>query len=266
MPRLICLFLCLATILLFSQKSSASSALVFVVNSPGAPPYLYFNKVKNAYQGLVVDFFKELENQQILKAKFIDSSRKRSERFIIAGKADMMLNSPDWLDNPDKLISSVPILKFKSYLYSLTPFPEDFSLDSIKNSKICARWGFVYPGLNQYFENNSLVRVDSSGQPNMAMMLLKNRCDYVVMNNHNAAAIFANKAFCNTTIYQSPITTNEVDLVLIMRPDMPEVHSLVNQQIEQFISNGKMQESLRNHSSLMKFPSRLSCHMGSSKS
>ena len=63
-------------------------------------------------------------------ATFIDSDRGRSEKFIIDGKADMMLISRSWLETSDLLIFSDKLSTHESYLYSLSPFKADFTLQS----------------------------------------------------------------------------------------------------------------------------------------
>jgi ABC-type amino acid transport substrate-binding protein len=242
-----------------SKQIEETDTLIFVVNAPGSPPYLYYDVDSQSYQGVVVDFFSQLEGRDIPKAKFIDSNRGRSEKFIIDGKADMMLTSRSWLDTPELLIFSEKMSAHQSYLYSLFPFEPSFTLQSTKRKRICTRRGFIYPGLHSYFESNQLVRVDSSSQVTMARMLQKDRCDYAVMNDHNAAAIFANQAYCQNTVYQSPKPTNTVDMLFAMGTKMLPLKARINKQIKIFSDSGKLSTSLLKHSSNLKFPSSLTC-------
>jgi ABC-type amino acid transport substrate-binding protein len=242
-----------------SKQIEETNPLIFVVNAPGSPPYLYHDLDSQSYQGLVVDFFSQMKEKDIPIAKFIDSNRGRSEKFIIDGIADMMLTSSSWLENPEKLIISDKLSVHESYLYSFSPFEAGFTLQSIKNKRICARRGFIYPGLHSYFANNHLVRVDSSSQETMARMLKKDRCDYAVMNNHNAVAIFADQAFCQSTIFQSPTPTNTVDLSFVMGTKMLPLKALINKQIKLFIESGRLNASLLKHSSDLTFPNALAC-------
>lgn len=249
------LFCCSA----FSAPIKHIDSLLFAVNTPGSPPYLYYNSDSQSYQGVVVDFFSQLERNKIPIITFLDSSRGRSEKFIIDGKADMMLSSRSWLENPDLISVSDKLLTHKSYLYSVSAFESDFTLQNKKKMRICTRRGFAYPGLQSYFENNQHFRADSSSQATMAMMLQKKRCDYAVMNNYNAAAIFANQLYCQTKIYQSPTPTNSVDIVFVMGSKMHKLKTLINQQIKVFSESEQLNEALLKHSSNPTFPLSFEC-------
>jgi polar amino acid transport system substrate-binding protein len=260
------LLLALFCISAISSQKAEIVTLTIVVNAPGSPPYLYYDLDSQSYQGVVVDFFSELEKDEILMAKFVDSNRSRSEKFIIDGKADMMLTSQYWLDTPEQLIFSDKISAHRSYLYSLSPFNPDFTLQTIKKMRVCSRQGFIYPGLHPYFENNQLVRIDSSSQVTMTRMLQKGRCDYAVMNDHNAAAIFAEQDYCQNTIYQSPVPNDTVDMLFAMRMGMRSIRTLINQQIKVFSESGELNASVRKHSSNLTFPTSFTCNQSNTES
>lgn len=256
----ILILLLLGFITAWSKPSKKIDTLIFVVNAPGSAPYLYYDLLSQSYQGLVVDFFSQIEDLDFPETIFIDSNRGRSEKFIIKGKADMMLTSRAWADDPDKLIFSDKISLHQSYLYSLSPFKDDFTLQSMQTKTICTRRGYIYPGLQPYFEDNLLVRVDSSSQETMARMLQKDRCDYAVMNDHNATAIFAHQDFCESTIYQSPIPTNSVDLSYAMGKKISSLKASINKQIKIYAESGKLNKSLIKHSSNLTFPISRKCN------
>ena len=254
------LLLTLFCISAFSSQKTETETLTIVVNAPGSPPYLYYDQDSQSYQGVVVDFVSELEKNKLLIAKFVDSNRGRSETFIIEGKADMMFTSRSWLVTPEQLIFSDKLSVQQSYLYSLSTFEPGFTLQNIQNKRICSRQGFFYPGLQDYFENNQLIRTDSGSQVTMARMLQKDRCDYAVINDHNAAAIFADQTYCKNTIYQSPEPTDTVDMLFAMRLQMQSIRTLINQQIKLFAESGELHASVGKHSSNLTFPSSLTCN------
>lgn len=252
--------LALFSISALSSQKSASDTLTIVVNAPGSPPNLYYDPDSQSYKGVAVDFFSKLEKNKILIAKFVDSNRGRSEKFILNNKADMMLTSRSWLLTPEQLIFSDKLTAHQTYLYSMSPFKADFTMQNIGKMRVCSRQGFIYPGLHSYFESNQLIRADSSSQVTMARMLQKDRCDYAVMNDRNAAAIFDDQAYCQNTIYQSPVPTDSVDMVFAMRVEMQSTRALINQQIKVFSETGELDASLRKHSSNVTFPSTISCN------
>jgi polar amino acid transport system substrate-binding protein len=241
------------------------STLVFAVNSPGSPPYAYFDADSQSYQGLVRDFFEFTAGNGLFTADYVDSNRSRSEKFLREAKIDMFLANSKWLKQPEDFIASTTILSHHSFLYSLNEFPLDFLLAKAAGKRICTRSGFVYSGLEDLFNSNVLVRVDSSSQAAMAAMLAKQRCDYAVMNDFNAAVTFSDHSFCGLSIHQSPLATSSVNLVFMMRQDMQNIKILIDEQLQDYISSGKFDASLARHSKGRHFPILPSCEVTSSK-
>lgn len=233
--------------------------LLFAVNAPGYAPYLYFDFSSQRYEGLVADFFAAQEQQKLFKVEFVDSNQLRSEQFVIEGKVDLYLADRRWLKQSEKVIASVPIVQHLTFLYSLAPFADDFSVETLVNKKICTQHEFVYTGLQSYFDDNKLQRFDSSSQFTIGSMLGKKRCDYAILNHYTATMVFADAEFCQQTIYQSPQPTSIVDLTIIMRPELHQVKSLIDKQLKAFIASGKASQSLLTHSPNPTFPKQASC-------
>lgn len=240
-------------------QTSAAKHIIITVNSPGSLPYLFFDTNTQQYSGLVVDFFQELQQKGLFIPTFIDSNQARSEQFLIEGKADIYLANPAWINDPTNVLTSIPIVEHATYLYSLMPFEPNFSLDTLINKRICTHHTYKYTGLQSYFDGHQLERVDASDQTTMATMLTNKRCDYLVMNDYNAAAIFSESSYCNFTIYQSPQATSVVNLHLIIRPDLIEVKSIIDKELKLFIDEGKVLASIASHSGTPHFPHQASC-------
>jgi polar amino acid transport system substrate-binding protein len=240
-------------------QTSASKTLHVSVNSPGSYPYLFLDPNSKHYAGLVVDFFEYLQQKGIFNTQFSDSNQLRSEQFLNDGKADIYLANPDWLTQPSKFITSIPLIEHATYLYSLQPFEQGFSLENLSNNRICAHQNFKYTGLQPYFDAHKVQRIDASSQSAMATMLKSERCDYVIMNDYNAMTIFSGPEYCNLHVYQSPQPTSVVNLYLIMRPELSEIKLIIDQQLTTFISSGKAKASLAAHSSIPHFPLHTIC-------
>ena len=210
--------------------------LIFTVNSPGSIPYLYFDYSEQTYKGLIPDFFADLEQRKIFKIAYIDSNQLRSEQSVIAGKADLYLANPKWLKHPEKVIASKPIIQHMTFLYSLTPFDANFSPAALDNKKVCTQHAYIYTGLQQSFETKKLQRLDSSYQRAVASMLIKGRCDYAILNNYNAISIFEETEFCHMPIYQSPQPTSNIDLTILMRPELHEIKAIIDNHLDVLLS------------------------------
>ena len=259
------LFRIISLLLLFHMlcpalvKAQGQSELTFAVNSPGSPPYAYFDQAKQGYQGIVVDFFNALAEQGVVRVNFVDSNRTRSEQYVIEGKMDLFIASSRWLDNPRKTILSAPLLSHKMYLFSTRPFTADFQLSNVQQAHICTRRGFVYPGLEPFFQRGNLIRMDSSTQVTMAAMFSNQRCEYVVMNDYSAAVAFNDAGMCNLNVYRSPQPTSEDELVFVMRPALYPFKQQLDQHIAQFKAGQQLELAFSRHAPELRFPKLANC-------
>ncbi|MGS2719175.1 substrate-binding periplasmic protein [Paraglaciecola aestuariivivens] len=257
-------FITVLTVLLTSMavifvQAQNSKAYLFAVNAPGFVPYLYFDYANQTYVGLIPDFFADSAQQSEFKVNFVDSNQLRSEQFVIDGKLDFYLAHKGWLINPDKLIATRPLVQHLTYLYSLSPFPADFSVDKLKDARICTQQKFVYTGLTQALARADVKRVDSTSIQTIGSMLAKGRCDYAVLNNYNATKVFSDNEFCHLAIHQSPQATSKIELVIVMRPALEEVKQQLDKHLLAFEQIGAAQQSLLAHSPKPEFPKLVSC-------
>ena len=244
---------------LVKAQEPTAIPLSFTVNSPGSFPYLYFDFSEQTYKGLIPDFFAELEQQGIIQIEYVDSNQLRSEQFVIEGKVDLHLANREWLTRPDKVIASKPVIQHMTFLYSLTPFDDNFSLEALENKKICTQQEYIYTGLQPSFNTKKLQRLDSSNLTTVASMLTNERCDYAILNNYNATNVFQNPKYCHLAIYQSPQATSVIDLKILMRPELHKIKTIIDKHLQIFINSGKVDKSLLSHSPKPHFPKPISC-------
>lgn len=244
---------------LIKVQGAEPKSLLFTVNSPGSFPYLYYDFSKQTYEGLIPDFFADLEQQGIFKIVYVDSNQSRSEQFVIDGKVDLYLANREWLKQPEKVIASQSIVQHLTFLYSLTPFESSFSVEALVNKTVCTQQDYIYTGLQKLFKDKKLKRFDSSNQETIASMLAKGRCDYAILNDYNATDIFDESEFCQIAIYQSPQSTSVIDLTILMRPELDEVKTIIDKHMQTFIPSGKADKSLLSHSPMPSFPKPATC-------
>lgn len=221
--------------------------LIFAVNSPGSAPYLYYNQTQQQYIGLVTDFFKDLVDSNLIEIEYLDSNRTRSELFIYQGKANIFLSSESWLADPHAVLTSEPIIQHQSFLFSMEKFDHDFTLATLSKKRICTRRGFHYPVLESLFETKTLIRADSSSQQTMLNMLTIKRCDYAIMNEHNAAYILSSEQFCSINIYRSPVVISAVPMSFILSSDQHHAQQIINAHIAVFGAREGFDSSLAVH-------------------
>lgn len=221
--------------------------LNFAVNSPGSPPFLYFDSIENRYLGLIPDLLEEPISRQELTIRYFDSNRTRSEQFLYDQKVDVFTSSIEWLKTPEKLIYTEPLLVHHSYLYSLHPFADNFTLADMENTSICTRRGYTYPKLAPFFALNTAIRVDSSSHLAMMDMFVQGRCDLIIMHESNAQSWFKKSEFSTFTFYPTPEPVNTVYLRLFFPPSRFQERDLINTYITEFKQSGRLQKSLAFH-------------------
>lgn len=233
--------------MLWHSFANCKHSFNFAVNSPGAPPYIYTDPKTNEFKGLIVDIIDNVVSQEALKVTYIDSHRYRTESFIYKGLIDGMLSSSDWITHPEKLISTINLIEHKSFLYSLSIFPEEFKLVDLQGSKVCTRQGYVYPILVNNPQLDKVERIDSSAQFAMLQMLLKNRCHFAIMNEHNAIKLLSSSAFKNSTIYKSAQPVHITNLAIFLRPNFTSLKETLDHVISRMKSDGSLDSSLKMH-------------------
>lgn len=242
---LICLTLCCLT---GSQVVIAQpKTLKFAVNSPGSPPFLYFDKFEKKYLGLIPDMLSEAVAKGELDIRYLDSNRTRSEQFLYEGKAQIFTSSREWLKQPNKVIHSDSILVHNSYLYSLIPFADDFSLENLNRMPICGRRSYTYPTMQMYFDRKQAVKIESTTHSGMVEMLAHGRCKAVIMHEYNALTWFKRADFAELEYFKSPQPVTTVDLRLFFSPELSKERDLVNQYIQRYKSTDKLKQSLAFH-------------------
>jgi polar amino acid transport system substrate-binding protein len=226
----------------FTLLAKADEQRLFVVNDPGSLPYLYFDDTQHQYVGVIPDILKGIP---LLNYRFVSNSRKRSEEQIYANKADMMMLSVAWLKQPEDVISTLPIHQHRSFLYSISEFPQKFSsTEPGKSSAICTRKSYSYPTLDAYFNSKHFIRVDASNHLSMLKMLFKNRCDYVVMNEFNAINIMHTPFFEGKVLYRAKQPISTVPLNIILRPEFTREKQLLDAHIQALQESGEMAKLL----------------------
>lgn len=247
----------LFSLMLISQANAKKYHIRFAVNSPGSAPYIYYDDISGKYQGVVVDFFASLEESGNFKVEYLDSNRARSEELLLRGFADMFLSSVVWLEQPDNYIFSNALMHHNSYMYSTFAYTQAFNPIQNRRAFICTRHNYTYPVLNHYFDNNMLMRVDSSSQTTMALMLAKGRCDFAIMSDDNARTVLSNSEFCDIEFYQSPNVISAVDVAFVIRSELSDVKKQIDELLAIFISSGERDKSVQQHVGIQVFPKLL---------
>lgn len=254
--KIFCSILFLMAFTCAANSQNQIPSVRFAVNTPGAPPYIYYDETSKRYQGLVVDFFNSTELSDQFRLIYLDSNRVRSEGLLKTSSIDLFLSSESWTGKPNDFLFSDELITHDSYIYSTTDFNSPFVPEENLSSSVCTRYGFTYPVLQQFFERdeNKIERVDSSSQSTMTMMLTKGRCDFAIMNEHNARSVMLDQTFCSSEFYQSPNVISRVSLVFVIRSDLTSLKNKIDIALKHFVESGQRKLSLERHSGVNQFP------------
>ncbi|WP_448212464.1 substrate-binding periplasmic protein [Colwellia sp. MEBiC06753] len=219
-------------------------ALTFMVNTDGSPPYIYKNK-DNHFTGAVPELLAMLPQYSI---NYVEYNRKRGEMALYQGKFDLALSAKAWLSQPEKFSFSLPVAQHKSFLFSKQPFSDNFSLSELpKNAEICTRRLYQYPNLEDKFANQQFMRIDSPSQTTQVQMLLANRCQYAVLNEHIAEHLFSELTSSSIKVFRSPVITSQVDQVIVIQPQFHQFKQDLDQLILSLNGQGKLEQLINKH-------------------
>ena len=233
--------------LLINTAQAEPQTLTLAVNSPGTPPHLYFNEEQHKYDGVIPELLSAAEKDGVFIIEYVDSNRSRNEFYVATGKFDMFYSSMDWVNEPEQLISTIPIFQHTSYLYSMAPFPADFQLNAGTRAKVCARRGFTYPGLEPWFKKGNLIRIDTSSHQIMLDMLMSGRCELAELNSKNMMALQKVEKFKDQQFFRYDEPTSLVPASLILNPARKAERDILNTYIRDFLESGRYEPLLRKH-------------------
>ena len=253
-PRVFLCFITFVLLMISLDGTAQPTKIVFSVNAPGTKPYLYFDVKSNTYQGIVVDFFASIDQENAMSIEYLDTSRNRYEKTLRSKQADLFLSAKDWLQTPEAYLFSNTIALQQSHFYATQPFAESFDLNALQPTTICTRTNFMYPTLDKSFQTGRLMRLDSTDQSTMTAMLLKGRCQYLVIGKEDAHAELFNAQYCDEVFFESPQVISSVKMVFVIRQDRLDLLKILNQQLQQFVASGQLDASFLKHIGTSNFP------------
>lgn len=172
LERILPSVLCITIGFSLAANSLANNALTVAVPQEGYPPYIIVNKKE--VSGILIDTLKLASKNAHLELEFVFYPEKRSQALLDSHDIDVRMESPGWVDNPERYLWSEPITSIKDRLiyHRLTPnvFERD---DTMEGAIIVTHLGYSYPTLEQYFESNFLIRKDFTTEYAMLLNLIR---------------------------------------------------------------------------------------------
>ncbi|WP_283787448.1 substrate-binding periplasmic protein [Bermanella sp. WJH001] len=162
-------FSCLLWLTCF-QLSFASDIKVAVPPS-GYPPYIIVDN--NNLHGILIETLQKAAKSSSLELEFVYLSEQASQSQLDSNQIDMRMESPGWVDNPERYLWSEPITSIKDMFVFNRNTPNEFeSDDALSGAVINTHSGYGYPTLNKLFESRKIIRNDFETEKAMLLDLL----------------------------------------------------------------------------------------------
>ncbi|WP_240919856.1 transporter substrate-binding domain-containing protein [Paraglaciecola sp. 20A4] len=219
---------------LVHQQAMAASEhkalVVAVIFAEGLPFYEVDNKTQQT-SGLFNDILLKLAQTLQVDLQFSPTARNKIEQDIISAKADVGFLAPKWLNAPESMLFSDPVLTYQHAFYGLVAPQKKESLSAqVKGKTVCLRENYSYPELDAWLEKGELTPVRVSRETRLFDMLQLSRCDLVYTNTLRAQWTISSHDF-DKSIYQLG-TLGGVDQIplafsLSWLSRMPEINAAI---------------------------------------
>ena len=154
-----------------------SQTLQIMGSDEGFMPFYYGSDLK---EGILVEVINDFTTETGISADFLPMARKRQAWALERGLANAVFANPLWMPLSDQMHAVGPLLTWRDRVFAQPGLKTD-SFDDLKGG-ICLRRWFVYSDRLEERIGSQLVRHDAYNTQQMLQMFLRNRCDYIVMN------------------------------------------------------------------------------------
>lgn len=189
--------------------------------------------------GIIIDVLATLPEDQQVDLHVVVHNRNRGEEALYAGEVDAAPLAKRWLQYPEKLIYSLPIYIHKEFLYATSKVADKPFKDLLQGKNVCTRRGYVYPVVEELFQQGHATRIDSHIEQTEFEMLLKGRCDYVLTNEFVGEWLIESNGWHNS-VFRSATMLDEVGFTLAFHPRWQSFVDKLNVHIQQLEQSGEL--------------------------
>lgn len=232
----------------YLDPKTAPRLFTYGLNGNDSPPFLIFDRSMDppAIQGgIFFDLAREMGKQLKRPFDFVLLPRGRLDARLAEGQIELVCYDNEvWAgEYGDKYFWSIPIFRQTEFVVSLAGVKGVKRLHSIKDLKgqrVGTVLHFIYPNLNQYFEEGSIHREDAgSGMANLAK-LNSQRVPYIILNNLEYA--YYKKQY--PRLQKAPFLVNSIDVKCAVSKKSDIKVEQINMAIREMIRTGQMQKIL----------------------
>lgn len=227
------------------HSASKTEPLVIAVTDDEGPPFFALDPITQKPIGIFADILGQLGSAMGLQVTFLATARNKIEDEIISNRADGTFLAPQWVQRPNKLVFTDPILIHKQYFYSLSPLvsiraSRSNLRDVLKGKAVCIRQDYLYPELDKLFQQKILVRTDVSNRDRLINMLIDKRCELIYMNDIHTQWVLATQRLPRA-VFRSPKSLAADKVPLALSTKWASRLSEFNRQINKLHLTGEIQ-------------------------
>ena len=236
-------------IFIATQGVAQEKTLYFQAKDAGPSIYMTPTSVNASSLGIIPRLFDEVITTLDITVVYQNAPSRRVEEYLNDGQLDGSIMNKEWMKNLDDVIFTIPFINYQVFIYSLTPIGKNKTFKTILSGKrICTHRGYSYSEfseLSTLFDNNTSFRVDSDHEPLMIKMLLKERCDIALIDEHSADWLFKTLQI-NKKIFKYPTPLISTNLTLAFNKKWYILVEKLNDHIRALNASSKMDEIINN--------------------
>ncbi|AQS36890.1 periplasmic component of amino acid ABC-type transporter/signal transduction system [Shewanella psychrophila] len=230
---------CLSIFLLKAAIAEEVSkpTLIVTYGSHNAEPYA-ITESNQLVAGIIKDISDEIADELDINVTYIETPRKRVERYLTSGEVHFTpISNPKWLTPNEAYRWSQPLFIEQDRLWVLKTSPKVIEeVEELFGKVVGTIRNFIYPTLTQYFEQKQIYRSDVREMPsNIARLQLK-RIDGFI--GSRTLVMFELTRQQDSAIALSPLVISEHNIHGVLSNKAPITLAELNNAIGKLNSRG----------------------------
>lgn len=157
-----------------SPQSDADNNLAVAIPPNGYPPFIIVNHKEPS--GILIEALKQAAAPHHIQLVFHYFPEKRAARLVDLKQIDVRMESPAWVDQPDKYLWSEDIIQLADIIISNKHNNYvDKNNHALAGYEIATHLGYGYPTLEALFQSGKATRKDYSTEIDMLTAVAQKR-------------------------------------------------------------------------------------------
>jgi ABC-type amino acid transport substrate-binding protein len=245
--------LCLAAASLLAlvglaTPAQAAEPLRTVVGSM-AYPFEVFDAQGQMTGGLLKELGDQLARELGASPEYLRLPRRRTEPALAAGEVDIYcFQSPEWFDNPQKFLWSIPNLKQIERVLARkgNPLPARIP-DDFVGKRVSARLGYHYASIQPLFDAGKAWRMDETQNAFMFKAVETGLTDLLITSDGEIEGHFKNNPQARQNFAIAPQSFSVVATQCAVSPKSNWSLTKINQGLAAMMKRGDMDRMTRHY-------------------